>query len=117
MDEIVRESMLFDCYGSLLTEKKRKVMELYYSEDLSLSEIAEAEQVTRSAVHDSLRSARRKLEEYESRLHLLEKELRVREMADRLDGVIRKMGSGPEDRETAKELRAVREMIEEAYGI
>ena len=39
MDRIAEESLLFDYYGNLLTEKKRRVMELYHEENLSLSEM------------------------------------------------------------------------------
>ena len=52
-----RTSLLFDLYGALLTEKKRKVLSLYHEEDMSLSEIAEDSGISRAAVYDSLRSA------------------------------------------------------------
>lgn len=47
--------LLLDCYGELLTERQRDLAELYYNEDLSLSEIAEMLHITRQAVRDSLR--------------------------------------------------------------
>lgn len=47
--------LLLDCYGELLTERQRDLAELYYNEDLSLSEIAEMRDITRQAVRDSLR--------------------------------------------------------------
>ena len=47
--------LLLDCYGELLTERQRALAELYYNEDLSLSEIAEMHGITRQAVRDSLR--------------------------------------------------------------
>ena len=71
MDRIAEESLLFDYYGNLLTEKKRRVMELYHEENLSLSEIAEEFGITRAAVHDSLKSARKQLAGYEERLGLV----------------------------------------------
>ena len=40
IDEVIQTSLLYDFYGSLLTDRQREVMELYYGENLSLSEIA-----------------------------------------------------------------------------
>ena len=71
MNNIARESLLYDFYGSLLTSKKRLVMELYHEENLTLSEIAEETGVSRAAVHDSQKSAEHKLEEYEDKLGMV----------------------------------------------
>ncbi|MDE5563794.1 MAG: hypothetical protein K2I93_01450, partial [Oscillospiraceae bacterium] len=49
---------MFDCYKRLLTDRQRHVMELYYNEDYSFSEIAEMLGITRQAVNDSLRHSR-----------------------------------------------------------
>lgn len=65
---------LLDLYGGLLTDNQLNVMELYYMNDLSLSEIAEELAITRSAVHDTLKKATTMLEMYESKLGLLSKE-------------------------------------------
>ena len=64
-------AQLFDLYGGLLTEKKRRIISLHYEEDLSLSEMAEELAVSRAAVYDSLTSAERSLYEYERVLGLL----------------------------------------------
>ena len=73
MNEIVKDSLLFDFYGGLLTEKKRRVMRLYHEEDLSLAEIAEEFGISRAAVHDSLKSAERQLAAYEEKLGMVER--------------------------------------------
>lgn len=59
---------LLDYYGSLLTEKQRNAMELYYYDDLSLSEIAEHTLTTRQGVHDNIRRAENYLNELEEKL-------------------------------------------------
>lgn len=46
---------LIDFYGDMLTEKQREVMEQYYNDDLSLSEIAENFGITRQGVRDSIK--------------------------------------------------------------
>ena len=87
MNDIARESLLYDFYGSLLTSKKRHVMELYHEENLTLSEIAEETGVSRAAVHDSLKSAEQKLEKAFRRIRslLAESQATCRE---EIDGIL-----------------------------
>ena len=54
-------ALLFDFYGEMLTDKQRDVVELYYNDDLSLSEIAENEGITRQGVRDSIKRAEAQL--------------------------------------------------------
>ena len=66
-------SLLMDFYGSLLPEKQLDMLEQYYQEDLSLSEIASISGITRQGVHDSIKRAANELKEYEERLGLLKR--------------------------------------------
>lgn len=75
MEKLVRQGMLFDLYGDLLTEHQREIFGALVNEDLSLSEIAEDQGISRQGVQDLLKRTERKLEEFESKLHLLEKKL------------------------------------------
>ena len=84
MEDFAKTSMLFDIYGGLLTDKKKRVMEMYHEDDMSLSEIAEELEVSRAAVHDSLRSAERLLCSYEDKLGMLADYLRKEKLADEL---------------------------------
>ncbi len=63
-------SLLLDFYGEMLTEKQRYFLDLYYNEDLSLSEIAENEGITRQGVRDSIKRAEAQLFDMEEKLHL-----------------------------------------------
>ncbi|MEG1686440.1 MAG: putative DNA-binding protein [Angelakisella sp.] len=63
-------SVLLDFYGTMLTDKQRDVVELYYNEDLSLAEIAAHSGITRQGVRDSIKRAEAQLLEYEERLTL-----------------------------------------------
>ena len=65
---------LIDLYGVLLTDNQLKVLEYYYMDDLSLSEIAENLNITRSGVHDTVKKGSNLLLFYEEKLKLLEKE-------------------------------------------
>lgn len=79
-------SMLFDFYGDLLTDKQKELFDLYYNEDLSLSEIAEQADISRQGVRDAIVRAETILRETEDRLHLVRRyggvEQRVRRIAE-----------------------------------
>ena len=79
-------SLLLDFYGDMLTEKQRDVVELYYNEDLSLSEIAAHSGITRQGVRDSIKRAVSVLLDLEERLGLARK---FRQIQDGLDQIIR----------------------------
>ncbi len=66
-------NLLLDFYEVLLTDKARDVLSLYYREDLSLSEIAEELEISRSAVSDQINRSVKSLQEYENKMGLLDK--------------------------------------------
>ena len=89
MKELLKQSRLYDFYGELLTESQREILEMYYFEDLSLSEIAETRGTSRAAVHDLIRRSEAKLEGYEEKLHLVERFLAQSEELDRMVKLVR----------------------------
>ncbi|MDO4607926.1 MAG: sigma factor-like helix-turn-helix DNA-binding protein [Clostridia bacterium] len=58
-------SVLLDFYGPFLSEKQRNLLHHYYNEDLSLTEIAENEQITRQGVRDLIKRGEAQLKKYE----------------------------------------------------
>lgn len=66
-------SLLLDFYGEMLTKKQHDFLELYYDEDLSLSEIAQNEGITRQGVRDAIKRAEAQLFHMESKLGLVKK--------------------------------------------
>lgn len=66
-------TMLFDFYGEFLTDKQKEYFDLYYNEDLTLSEIAETNGITRQGVRDNLHRAEKTLLETERRIGLVKK--------------------------------------------
>ncbi len=68
MAKDLQVALLLDYYGALLTDKQRDFISLYYDEDLSLSEIAENEGITRQGVRDSIKRAETLLFEMEEKL-------------------------------------------------
>lgn len=73
LEKIPWINLLNDFYGQLLTKRQQDYMELYYGQNLSLGEIAAEFNVTRQAVHDTLKRAEQLLNEYEAKLGLVEK--------------------------------------------
>ena len=66
-------SILLDYYGALLTERQREILDYYYNDDMSLSEIADETGITRQGVRYQIKFAENKLEEFEEKLGLLAK--------------------------------------------
>ena len=78
MEDKIKSGYLYDFYGELLTEHQRSVYEMSINEDLSLSEIADTLSISRQAVHDIIKRCDKLLEDYESRLHLVEKFMQIK---------------------------------------
>ena len=65
--------MLLDTYGVLLTERKREILDYYYNDDYSLSEISELTGISRQGVRDSIKKSEEEIYGYEARLRVVEK--------------------------------------------
>lgn len=77
--------MLLDCYGDLLTEHQRNVMELYYCDDLSLSEISTPLGITRQAVADLIKRTENILLDYENKLGFVHRFILLRDCFRKLN--------------------------------
>lgn len=78
MEKIVEQGLLYDFYGELLTEHQKKIYEDVVYNDLSLAEIAKENGISRQGVHDLVRRCDRSLQEYEDKLHLVERFLKIK---------------------------------------
>ena len=77
--------ILYDYYGELLNELQRNYFELYYFDNLSLSEIADNLAKSRNAVHKSIKSITNKLFEYEEKLQLYLKHQKIEKLLTELN--------------------------------
>ena len=68
MAKDLRIILLLDCYGAFLTPRQQEMMTHYYSEDLSLGEIAALTGTTRQAVRDSVKRSEQVLNDMEEKL-------------------------------------------------
>ena len=69
----MRIAALIDIYGSLLTDRKREIIDMYYNDDYSLSEISENTGISRQGVRDSIKRAEQQLYDMEEKLGLAAK--------------------------------------------
>lgn len=73
IEKLLEINMLYDFYGQMLTDKQKNIIELYYNNDFSLSEIAESMNISRQGVYDLLKRSEKLLYHYEEKLKLVEK--------------------------------------------
>ena len=78
----IRDTLLLDTYGCLLTEKQRLACELAWFQDFSLAEIAETLGISRQGVHDLISKARENMDSYEEKLSLLSQQEKLKELAE-----------------------------------
>lgn len=97
LDKTNRINMLFDMYGPLLTEKQQTFLGLYFHDDYSLGEISAEFDISRQAVYEHIKRAEATLEEYETKLGLLEKHERRRAVSERIEVIFGKASFADED--------------------
>ena len=85
MEELLQLTLLYDFYGELLTQKQKLVYELYHQNDWSLSEIAQELSISRQAVRDQLKRTEKILQEYEKKLGLYHKRIKILKLIENLD--------------------------------
>lgn len=78
-NQTYRMTMLFDFYGELLTERQKEFFDLYYNEDLSLSEIAENNGISRQGVRDIIVRAESAMQEVEDKTGLIRRFLQMQQ--------------------------------------
>ena len=111
MDNKVKISMLCDIYGKLLTEKQFEFINDYYNNDLSLSEIAENNEITRQAVRDIIKKGERKLFEYEEKLLFMKKTISQEQKIQAILSELTKIQTNSSDRKIANILDSIKKEL------
>lgn len=111
MDRKVEISLLCQIYGKLLTEKQLNILDNYYNLDLSLSEIAENENITRQAVRDIIKKGENKLFEFEEKLGIMKKTQRQEEKIANILSELTKIQTKFTDEQIAEILEHVKEEL------
>ena len=113
-DKTLQMTLLFDFFGDLLTEKQREYFDLYYNEDLSLSEIAGNVGITRQGVRDIIVRAEATLLDYEERTGIVARFQQRNTDIDRAEEIARsisKAATGSDISKMAEELTVILESL------
>ena len=111
MDKKVEISMLWQIYGKLLTEKQYEYIDYYYNQDLSLSEIAENDNITRQAVRDIIKKGERKLFEYEEKLLFMKKTINQEQKIQRVLWNLTKIQKDSSDKQVTSILEEIKKEL------
>ena len=111
MEKNVQISMLCEIYGKLLTKNQLNILENYYDNDLSLSEIAQNEGITRQAVRDIIKKWENKLFELEEKLEIMKRMLKQEEQIAIILAEISKIEEKSTDKQIARILTHVKKEL------
>ena len=111
MEKKVEISMLCQIYGKLLTEKQYSIMNDYYNNDYTLSEIAENNGITRQAVRDIIKKGEKKLFEYEEKLLFMKRTLNQEEKIAQVLSELNKIQKESSDKQVAKILECIKKEL------
>lgn len=111
MDEKVRISILCDLYGKLLTQKQYEFLNDYYNNDLSLSEIAENNEITRQAVRDIIKKGEKKLFKYEEKLSFMKRMSNQEKKIQQVLSELSKIQKDSSDKKVANILETVKKEL------
>ena len=111
MEEKVQISMLCQLYGKLLTKKQYEFIDDYYNNDLSLSEIAENNEITRQAVRDIIKKGEKKLFEYEEKLMFMKRTLNQEKKIEKALSELTKIQKNYSDKQIASVLESIKKEL------
>lgn len=102
MEKIVRQSLLYDFYGELLTDHQKNIYEEVVMNDMSYSEIGRIYGISRQGVYDMIKRCDKILEDYETKLKLVEKFVNAREKIAIVKSKLTKLKTDNKDDELEK---------------
>ena len=108
MDKILKQALLYDFYGELLTAHQKEIYEEVVLDDCSLSEVAESHGISRQGVHDLIKRCQKMLEGYEEKLKLVEKFCTIKEKVEQIEHLTDGVSEEPE-----KQLQQIRSFAAE----
>ena len=118
MERIFEQTLLYDFYGELLTAHQQTIYEDAVYNDMSLSEIAQEHGISRQGVHDLIKRCDRTLQDYESKLHLVERFMGAKDKIRQIDELTRVDANTEDDCDTlqltvTERMERIRELSQE----
>ncbi len=111
MEKNVKISILCELYGKLLTKKQYEFLNDYYNNDLSLSEIAENNKITRQAVRDNIKKGEKKLFEYEEKLLFMKRMFNQEKKIEKVLSELTKIQKDSSDKKIASILESIKKEL------
>lgn len=111
MEKLLEQALLFDFYGELLTEHQKQVYEEVVLEDYSLSEVAEERGISRQGVHDLIKRCNKVLSDYEDKLHLVERFIKIQKTVEQIDALAMTKVEADDLKNASKEYSRIMEQI------
>lgn len=111
--DVLSMSLLYDYYGELLTQKQQTCFDLYYNQDLSLSEIAEEAGISRQGVHDTLARAEALLQRMEEKTGCIARARRTQDALAEITAATEKLARLPGSEDAVRRIRLATESIKE----
>lgn len=111
MERKVEIGILCEIYGKLLTKRQFNILNNYFNDDLSLSEIAENNNITRQAVNDIVRKGESKLLDYEKKLGIMKKTVNQEKLIQDILVELNKITNSSSDKKVEKILNNVRKEL------
>ena len=111
MEKKVEVSILCQIYGKIITKKQFELIDYYYNNDLSLSEIAENNNITRQAVRDVIKKGEDKLFEFEEKLLIMKKMLKQEKQIQQIIEELNKITDASSDKKIERILNNIRKEL------
>lgn len=107
MEEKVKISILCDLYGKMLTETQLTYVNDFYNNDLSLTEIAENNNVSRQAIKDIIDKSTKKLLSYEEKMCLMSNNFENQKLINKIINELNKI----ENESTEKNIKEIKQLL------
>ena len=111
MERKIQIGLLCEIYGSLLTKRQFNILNDYANSDLSLTEIAENNNITRQAVNDIVKKGELKLLSYEEKLGVMEKTLKQEKKVQEILTELSKLNKDVTDTKLNKKLETIKKQL------
>ena len=115
MEEIEKKALLFDFYGELLTEHQKNIYSDIVMNDLSYSEVAKDEGISRQSVYDLVKRCDKILEDYERKLRLVEKFLETKKRVSTIHQLATGLKSMTDDVKLIERIEEIQKISIEIY--